>query len=146
MLLHSCTLTARSTPAILSYTSRLFEKFAGHPLLFTISANAGERDLSQLHKEISVHSIPSVGCLSAPVTTNPALISCSLAFFDSQYATIFRSEIPGRNAPQVGRWHTNRKKEPEKSPSIEFLNRGFQSRWSLQEKMVPLPSPLQDIG
>ncbi|KDR72541.1 hypothetical protein GALMADRAFT_142864 [Galerina marginata CBS 339.88] len=113
----------------------------GHTLLFTLSSNftlpqdlqavverltkfndvgdVGER--TEKGKGTNGHTI---GCLTdsfasttfenLPVTKEVdqgPLLSCSLGIFDSKLCMPYRSELPGREQPQVGRWHSFRKKE-----------------------------------
>jgi hypothetical protein len=39
------------------------------------------------------------------------MLSCSIGIFDSSRVVPFRSTIPGKTQPQVGRWHSFRKKD-----------------------------------
>ena len=110
MALHTSTILARTPAAILSHLSRLSATYAEHSVIFALNASAPE--LPTLVSHLTKLSSQTVGCLSAPLPglAHEGLISCSLAIFDKRNAVSFRSTIPGRAAPQVGRWHAFRQK------------------------------------
>lgn len=118
MALHTSTVLARTPAAISSYLTRVATTFGGdHPFLFSLSANAPE--LQTLVSRLTTFSSQTTGCLSAPLPgpASDGLISCSIGLFDVKKATPFRSIIPGRAAPQVGRWHAFRQRD---DPAQEF--------------------------
>jgi len=124
MALHTSTILARTPTAILSHLSRLSITYSDHSVIFALNANAPE--LPVLVSRLTKLSAQTIGCLSAPLpglSSEGGLISCSLAVVDNRNAISFRSTIPGRAAPQVGRWHAFRqrgdKSEEELPPGME---------------------------
>ncbi|KAF8899808.1 hypothetical protein CPB84DRAFT_1681063 [Gymnopilus junonius] len=128
----------------------------GHTLLFTLSSNfedphdlqavvdklskfngadASERDVG---KE-KMHMGHTIGCLAdsfssttfeePPISrvSNGDSLSCSIGIFDSNLCVPFHSTLPGRTQPQVGRWHSFRKKNEIANPSgaAEDRNNGI---------------------
>lgn len=135
---HFTTILAQSPKGVLNALAGLHKKYSGHTLLFALSSNSPE--LSELVARLTTFSKRSVGCLSAQA--QEGTICCSLAFFDSQYATTFRSVIPGRAAPQVGRWHSFKK--PDSTPDMEFDQTvDWEDVWSKSVGNHPLPEELQ---
>lgn len=135
---HFTTILAQSPKGILNALAGLHANYRNHTLLFALSSNSSE--LSELVARLTTFSTNSVGCLAAQAQENT--ISCSLAFFDSQHATTFRSTIPGRAAPQVGRWHSFKK--PDTTPDMEFdQNVDWEDVWSKSVGNHPLPQALQ---
>jgi len=110
MALHTSSILARTPAAILSHISRLSLCYTDHSVFFALNANAP--DLPTLVSRLTKLSSQTIGCLSAPLPglAYEGLISCSLAVFDKRSAVSFRSTIPGRAAPQVGRWHAFRQR------------------------------------
>ncbi|KAJ7069943.1 hypothetical protein C8F01DRAFT_976988 [Mycena amicta] len=97
-----------SSPARLaSYISRLQHR--DRVLLFALSPNLPQEDLAKLVRQLTKFSPQTIGCLSAPLP-HRNLLSCSFALFDPKTCTPFRSQIPGREAPQVGRYHSFRRR------------------------------------
>lgn len=122
--MYTSTLLSRSPTSLLALLSSLSKLHADHSLLFALSASSTVRaqDLSALVSRLNTFSRHTIGCLSAPLPGHYRnYISCSLAVFDPAEAVLFRSTIPGRVVPQVGRWHAFRKKEGDKRDA----QRGF---------------------
>jgi hypothetical protein len=118
MALHTSTILARAPAAILSYISRLSTVYTDHAVVFALNANAPE--LQMLVSRLTKLSPQSIGCLSAPLPglASEGLISCSLAVFDICNVVSFRSTIPGRAAPQVGRWHAFRQRNDKPGETL----------------------------
>ncbi|KAI0092614.1 hypothetical protein BDY19DRAFT_494858 [Irpex rosettiformis] len=134
-----------------------------HTVLFSISPAPSWPDSSLAEVVTSLSSLPhSLGCLSAPVKLQPQkrVISaaegnieeyalCSVAIFDSRVATPFISTIPGREAPQVGRWHAfrkggNAKLQDHQVPQSK-INVDWESIWAQKEGQHDLPEELQHL-
>jgi len=116
MPVYASTVLARSTTALLSYITGLSKRYPDHSLLFALSPNVNPSDLSRLILGLTTFSSQTIGCLSASLPGtgsegSESLISCSLAVFEKRHSVVFRSTIPGRASPQVGRWHAFRKKD-----------------------------------
>ncbi|KAH7923827.1 hypothetical protein BV22DRAFT_1035883 [Leucogyrophana mollusca] len=114
MVLHASTILARTPAQVVSYLTQISSKYAKDSVVFALSANAPE--LSMLVSRLTALSPHHVGCLSAPVPG--VALSCSVAAFSRNEAVSFRSTIPGRAEPQVGRWHAFRKKEETTAASL----------------------------
>lgn len=74
---------------------------------------------------------------------------CSIATFDSALAVPFWSEIPGKEATQVGRWHAFRKRE-EVAPDLvqaamqeEGREVDWENVWAQKSSAPALP---EDLG
>ncbi|KAF9016129.1 hypothetical protein BDZ89DRAFT_962168 [Hymenopellis radicata] len=141
MPIHACTLVSRSASAVLQHIENLAGRFTRHTLLFALSPNVAATELSSIVSNVTALSNNSVGCLAAP-THGPDLITCSLAFFDADSCIPFRSTIAGTPIPQVGRWHSFRKKD-ELSDSLENVD--WEDVWSRRTSTVPLPDQLQGV-
>ncbi|KAF8886103.1 hypothetical protein CPB85DRAFT_1420049 [Mucidula mucida] len=141
MPIHACTVVSRSASAVLQHIQKLSGSFTRHTLLFALSPNVASTDLSNIVSNITALSKNSVGCLAAP-THGPDLITCSLAFFDADSCIPFRSTIAGTPIPQVGRWHSFRKKD-ELSDSLENVD--WEDVWSRRTSTDPLPDELQGV-
>lgn len=138
---HFTTILAQNSKGVINTLSSLRNTYKNHAMLFALSSNAP--DLSELVNHLTTFSSCSVGCLSAP-TQEDDTISCSLAFFDRQYATPFRSSIPGRAPIQVGRWHSFKK--PTVTQEINFdENVDWENVWSKSVGNHALPKELQNI-
>ncbi|KAJ7696020.1 hypothetical protein B0H17DRAFT_1054600 [Mycena rosella] len=108
------TVLARSPASLLAYISSLSKRYQDHVLLFALSPNAASPDLAQLVQKLTTFSPQTIGCLSVPLPAHSsALLSCSFAMFRPDACIPFRSQIPGRASPQVGRWHSFRQKGPQ---------------------------------
>lgn len=68
-----------------------------------------------------------------------------MAVFDSAASVLFRSTLPGREAPQVGRWHAYREKD-RAVESEPLLGAGFSwtDVWE-RHRQTELPSELQKL-
>lgn len=151
MSLHASTILSRSSAEIQTYISRLSKRYAKHSLVFALSSNADAPGLSKLVKTLTEFSSQTIGCLSSPLPhfEPHALISCSLAVFENSSITPFRSDIPGRASPQVGRWHAFRKKDDsaqtsisEPPPSGDF---DWAQVWGNNTQKEGLPSALGEL-
>jgi len=147
--MHLFTVLTRSSASLSSITSRLSKTYPGFPLLFALTSNAPPQDLSRLVKELSAFSSETAGSLSAPLPFHghDSRISCSIAIFDPGKAVLFRSTIPGRAQPQVGRWHAFRNKDnalPEPQLPAEGPIR-WADVWEDDIANVSLPPELQSL-
>ncbi len=144
MLIHASTVFSRSSTTILNHISQLAGQYSRHHLLFSLSPNVDASELSQLVQNLTTFSSNVVGCLSAPVSVS--MVSCSLAIFDGNCVP-FRSTIPGVPSPQVGRWHSFRKKDKDTSSFEEEYGEGvdWTDVWSKRTSTLELPDGLQDI-
>ncbi|KAH9917967.1 uncharacterized protein B0H18DRAFT_883271 [Fomitopsis serialis] len=156
MALHTSTVISRKVSDILAHVSRVHLAFPDHIPLYSLSATSevDSRNLQDLVSSVSALSPHSVGCLSAPIpSSSPALqanIACSMAMFRKDHATAFRSDIPGRSAPQVGRWHAFRKKDQTgfgtgETVQAETENVNWDDVWAKNVDVPSLPSELQAI-
>ncbi|GLB45542.1 hypothetical protein LshimejAT787_2301020 [Lyophyllum shimeji] len=143
--MQTCTLLTRSPSALVSHLSQLSKSFADHTLLFALSPNVPPADLSNLVTRLTTFSPTTLGCLSAPLP-NQNRIACSLALFPSSSAVPFRSTIPGRPTPQVGRWHAFRKKDHDDVPSAPQGELSWSEVWNRNAGGVALPPALQDLN
>ncbi|KAF8868647.1 hypothetical protein CPB85DRAFT_906012 [Mucidula mucida] len=141
MPIHACIVVSRSASAVLQHIQKLSGSFTRHTLLFALSPNVASTDLSNIVSNVTALSKNSVGCLAAP-THGPDLITCSLAFFDPDSCIPFRSTIAGTPIPQVGRWHSFRKKD-ESYKSLENVD--WEDVWSRRTSTDPLPDELQGV-
>lgn len=133
MPIHSCTVVSRTASAIVRHVEQLAGRYTRHSLLFALSPNVAPADLSRLVDNVSALSTTSVGCLAAP-THGPELITCSMAFFDSDTCIPFRSTIPGTPVAQVGRWHAFRKKGDDDAEPDEL---NWSDVWSRPDNDLP---------
>ncbi|KAJ6557333.1 hypothetical protein DFH09DRAFT_1163812 [Mycena vulgaris] len=112
--MHFSTVLARSPAGLLSYISSLSKLYKDHVIFFALSPNVASPDLARLVQKLTAFSPQTIGCLSAPLPAHSdGLLSCSLAMFKPETCLPFRSQIPGRASPQVGRWHSFRQKGPQ---------------------------------
>jgi hypothetical protein len=113
---------------ILGHLSRLKEwnkQNRDHPFIWTLSSNTPTDILPDLIQTLTTTSTNSIGCLSAPLTGAKGISDdnscCSVGLIDPRLSPVFfRSTIPGRPSPQVGRWHSLRSKH---SPAFETADR-----------------------
>lgn len=158
MALHTSTVVSRKLTDILTHVSRISLAFPDHVPLFTLSASPSvqQSHLQDLVTRLCTLSPHAVGCLSAPVPSSSealrAGVACSLAVFHKDNATAFRSDIPGRSAPQVGRWHAFRQKVQDPSEfgtgatvQTDTDNVNWEDVWAKQVDVPPLPSELSSI-
>ncbi|KAK0477001.1 hypothetical protein IW261DRAFT_1339028 [Armillaria novae-zelandiae] len=142
MLVHASTVFSRSSTAILNHISQLAGQYSRHQLLFSLSPNVDASELSELVQNLTTFSSNVTGCLSATV----GMASCSLAIFDGKCVP-FRSTIPGVPSPQVGRWHSFRKKDRDTPSFEEEYGKGvdWTDVWSKRTSTLELPDGLQDL-
>ena len=85
------------------------------PVLYIISApEFHDASLDKLVDVLSGLSNDTVGCISAPLSSSGC--SLSIGMFDSA-ATTFRSDIPGSQPIQVGRWAAGKARKNSSSQS-----------------------------
>ncbi|KAF7799385.1 hypothetical protein EIP86_010617 [Pleurotus ostreatoroseus] len=122
---------------------------AHRTLLFTIapSASLPADDLSQLVSYFQALKLERIGALFAPMTIvdrsghDFTRTWCSVAVFDREVATPFRSSIPGRSEAQVGRWHAARRNEDRQTD----VPRPVDGSWSWNAPLHPLPDGLRAL-
>ncbi|KAJ7459710.1 hypothetical protein FB451DRAFT_1045736 [Mycena latifolia] len=146
----SRTVLARSPAGLLSYISSLSQRHQGHVLLFALSPNAASSDLAQLVQKLTAFSPQTIGCLSAPLPAHSDdLLSCSFAIFKPDTCIPFRSQIPGRVSPQVGRWHSFRQKSPQAKileESVPSGNVDWGNVWDQSLTNNELPPELETLS
>ena len=158
MALHTSAIVSRKLSDILTHVSRINLAFPGHVPLFTLSVSSSieQSQMQDLATRLSTLSPHAVGCLSAPIPSSSealrAGVACSLAVFHKDNTIAFRSEIPGRNAPQVGRWHAFRKKDQDPkgfgtgaAAQTDADDVNWEDVWAKHVDVPPLPSELQSI-
>ena len=144
MAIYATTILARSSTQILSFLDSVTSKFAVHDLLYTVSANIPPDDLTSVLHNLRTSFGQSAGCISAPPTSGDCL-SCSVAVFDRKSVVFFRSTLPGRTAPQVGRWHAFRKKDQANEPEPPLdTGLNWNNIWERSNAAKP-PSELQRL-
>ncbi|KAK0200713.1 hypothetical protein DFS33DRAFT_1070650 [Desarmillaria ectypa] len=142
MLVHASTVFSRSSTAILNHISQLSGKYPRHHLLFSLSPNVEASELSHLVQDLTTLFSNTVGCISAPVSMD--MVSCSLAIFDGNCMP-FRSTIAGIPSPQVGRWHSFKKKD-KVAPSFEGeYIADWEDVWSKRTSTLELPDGLEGL-
>ncbi|RDB16060.1 hypothetical protein Hypma_003478 [Hypsizygus marmoreus] len=150
MALHTLTILSRSSAPILHKISCLSKLYADCPLVFALSPNVEPPELSKLVKALTTFSTQAIGCLSAPLPDRSYqnLIACSLAVFKPEDCVVFRSTIPGRPTPQVGRWHAFRNKDEAPTQNHAPPEGAFNwaDIWDGSAGGVLLPPSLQQIG
>ncbi|KAJ7175711.1 hypothetical protein C8R46DRAFT_1079214 [Mycena filopes] len=146
--MHLSTVLARSPATILAHLSALSSQYSDHVLLFALSPNAPPTDLAKLVKNLTAFSSQSIGCLSAPLPGHPhALLSCSFALLDRGSCVPFRSEVPGRASPQVGRRHALRQKgAPTPQGDIPSGTVDWENVWDQSLTTNELPGALQNLS
>ena len=147
--LHLSTILTREPSRLLAHVGDIARRYGGqgHTVLFTLSSNFKEpKDLqaavNRLNKFNEIDSTQrgtnegkaaghTVGCLSDTfssvkfekfpqlTSSNDDLLSCSIGIFNSDTCIPFRSTLPSRIQPQVGRWHSFRKKSDVSSSSLD---------------------------
>ncbi|KAH8077040.1 hypothetical protein BXZ70DRAFT_709448 [Cristinia sonorae] len=104
------TIISRSSSSILAALKHAIPD-SPQTLLFAISPHHSLPDSQLADIVAALTRIPnSLGCISSPLplrSREPAS-ALSLAFFDVNKCTPFRSTIPGRKPTSVGRWHSVR--------------------------------------
>lgn len=145
MAKRSFTLISRSAQSIIShlalFKSKNITPASRKSLLFALSTNVASSDLGQLVDSLTTTCASTIGCLSAPTHASD-LISCSVALFDHDECVPFRSEIPGTEIPQVGRWHSFRMKDEQEHPEElqweDVWGKGKNKARSLPDALQPL--------
>ncbi|KAG6831329.1 hypothetical protein H0H92_011244 [Tricholoma furcatifolium] len=144
--MQTTTIIARSPSALLRHLHVLSLTATG-TLLFALSHNVEPNSLSSLVKRLTTLTSSTLGCLSAPLV--PKHVSCSLAFLPSETGAVpFRSSIPGREAPQVGRWHKFRYKDSDTNtgPPREFSSWADVWAGTKTQARETLPLSLQGLS
>ena len=131
MPLHLSTTLARTPYALQKQLVKLTDVYANkaHTCLFALSANfPSSQDLADTVDILTKFNKRghTLGCLSDSFSAvdfsksnriwdhenySKPILSCSIGIFDSSRVVPFRSTIPGKTQPQVGRWHSFRKKD-----------------------------------
>ncbi|KAH9933271.1 hypothetical protein B0H21DRAFT_84025 [Amylocystis lapponica] len=153
MASHMSTMLSRTTSDILSHVSKIRLSYTSHIPLFTLSVphHLSASDLSALVSQLTSLSGDAVGCLSTPIPSQDPqwadYMSCSVAMFEKDRATSFRSTIPGKQAAQVGRWHTSRKDEGLNAGTreVDTENLNWQDVWSRTTNDYALPPEVQNL-
>lgn len=129
MPLHLSTILARTPYALQKQLAKVTDVYTnkGHTCLFALSANFPfSQDLADTVGILTEFNKGghTLGCLSDSFSAvnfsqssrvwdqenHPMpILSCSIGIFDSSHVVPFRSTIPGKPQPQVGRWHSFRK-------------------------------------
>ena len=147
--LHLSTILTREPSRLLAHVGDIARRYGGqgHTVLFTLSSNFKEpKDLqaavNRLNKFNDIDSTQpctnegkaaghTVGCLSDTfssvkfekfpqmTSSKDVFLSCSIGIFNSDTCIPFRSTLPSRIQPQVGRWHSFRKKSDASSSSLD---------------------------
>ncbi|KAI9000848.1 hypothetical protein BD414DRAFT_472912 [Trametes punicea] len=154
MALQMSTILSRKSADIIGYISKLRSSLSGNPLLYTISVShhTESSDLADLVSSVKSLSRNSVGCLSAAIPSSrpgwQQYSAVSLASFDEKHATLFRSTIPGRKAPLVGRWHAmHKEKQPDpEAPIGQSGDMDWESALSNAYDGNALPPPLSGLS
>ncbi|TFK48716.1 hypothetical protein OE88DRAFT_1663806 [Heliocybe sulcata] len=150
-VIHTSTSFFSKSEHLSRYLSRLPKAYGENILFFALAASkSSESELSALVSKLTSFAPLNVGCLSASVSSKPTLICCSLAVFDKSASAIFRSTIPGRAEPQVGRWHAFRKKGQTIPPPGTFSvglkeNIDWEDVWKRDVGSNDLPEGLNDL-
>ncbi|KAJ6508977.1 hypothetical protein C8R45DRAFT_969473 [Mycena sanguinolenta] len=151
--MHFNTILTRSPASLLRKLSRDSGFFAtkDHILLFALSpGNASSSELAELVQNITSISPRSIGCLSGPLDAHDdGILACSFALFKPNTCFPFRSEIPGRASPQVGRKHSFR----HKGSQIDVLDQDLPSGkidwgavWDQNSTNIKLPTGLDSLN
>ena len=175
MPLHLSTSLARTPYALQKQLVKLTEIYANkaHTCLFALSANfLLSQDLADTVEILTKFNKRghTLGCLSDSFLAvdlsnsnhiwdhenhSKPILSCSIGIFDSSRVVPFRSTIPGKAQPQVGRWHAFRKKDGNDDENEYELNARVQTDngtvswediWNRSaSKNIPLPEELRSI-
>lgn len=174
MPLHLSTTLARTPRALQRELVKLIEEYTKkkHTCLFTLSANF--RNPQDLADTVSIlrnkNRGNTIGCLSDSFSAvdfsksnhiwdyedySKPILSCSLGIFKSHLVVPFRSIIPGKTQPQVGRWHAFRKKDSTDDENEYDLNArvgtnsdtvSWEDIWNRSgSKTIPLPEELRSL-
>lgn len=173
MPLHLSTILARTPYALQKQLIKLTDVYAnkGHTCLFALSVNFPfSQDLADTVDILTKFNNGghTLGCLSDSFSAvdfsqsnhnwdhqNISVpLSCSLGIFDSSRVVPFRSTIPGKTQPQVGRWHSFRKKNDIYDKGYELNSQAgtnndtvsWEDIWSRSaSKDTPLPEELRSL-
>ena len=174
MPLHLSTTLARTPYALQKQLVKLTDVYANkaHTCLFALSANfPSSQNLADTVDILTKFNKRghTLGCLSDSFSAtdfskinhtwnhkncSKPILSCSLGIFDSSRVVPFRSTIPGKTQPQVGRWHSFRKKDSIDDGENEYdLNArvgndngpvSWEDVWN-PSKNIPLPEELRSL-
>lgn len=175
MPLHLSTILARTPYALQKQLAKLTDAYTnkGHTCLFALSANFPfSQDLADTVGILTKFNKRghTLGCLSDSFSSvnfsqnnyiwdhgnhSIPILSCSIGIFDSSQVVPFRSTIPGKNQPQVGRWHSFRKKDDIDDDEDYGLGlrsgsddgtASWENIWNRpSSKNVPLPEELRSL-
>ena len=141
MALHLSTILARTPHALQKQLVKFTGEFANeaHTCLFALSANfTSSKDLADTVDILTKlnNRGPTLGCLSDPFSAvdfsksnhiwdhkndkSKPILSCAIGMFDSSRVVPFRSTVPGKTQPQVGRRHSFRKKDDSSDDENEY--------------------------
>ncbi|KAF9522721.1 hypothetical protein CPB83DRAFT_864011 [Crepidotus variabilis] len=128
--LHLSTFVSSKSDKLLEHLGSLSKKYGaeGHTVLFALSSNIQPANClgKAVDQLVNFNGVgPSVssqgrvvGCLSDSLSSiklfserfgGSEVVSCSVAVLESKHCVPFYSPLPGRQKPQVGRWHSFRK-------------------------------------
>ena len=175
MPLHLSTVLARTPYALQKQLLKLTDAYANkaHTCLFALSANfPSSQDLAHTVDILTKFNKKghTLGCLSDSFLAvdfsksnhiwdhenySKPILSCSIGIFDSSRVVPFRSTIPGKTQPQVGRWHSFRKKDGIDDENEYELNArvgtnsgtvSWEDIWNRSaSKDIPLPEELRSL-
>ncbi|EMD39702.1 hypothetical protein CERSUDRAFT_92195 [Gelatoporia subvermispora B] len=152
------TFLSRSAPALISRLNAIRASISSSdPIIWTLTVapHLEQAQHTELLSSLTSLSNNTVGCLSNVIPTADSarsdLISCSIAAFDAETTTIFRSEISGRQAPQVGRWHAFRNRDAEQADQYvpkdeDFMDPDWKNILMRGPRQEALPPDLQAIN
>ena len=176
---HLSTTLARTPYALQKHLVKLNDIYANkaHTCIFALSTNfPSSHDLADTVDILTKFNKRghTIGCLSDSFSAvdfsksnhiwdhgnnnnSKPILSCSIGIFDSSRAVPFRSTIPGKTQPQVGRWHSFRKKKDgiDDDENEYDLNArvgtdngtvSWEDIWSRStSKSIPLPEELRSL-
>ncbi|KAI9056514.1 hypothetical protein FKP32DRAFT_1599250 [Trametes sanguinea] len=154
MASHMSTIISRKPAEIIAHLSKIRVNPSTNPLLYSISVSpfTDSSELLNLVSSVKSLSSNSVGCLSAAIpSARPSwqqYSAVSLAFFNAEDVTLFRSTIPGRKAALVGRWHAMHK-DGRPEPEVPLGRRSqmnWESAFSNAYDGNALPAPLEHLS
>ena len=151
--MHTSTWLSQSPTVLRALLSRLSKSYVDHSILFSLSVSTSSaipvQDLSSLVNCLTTFSHQTVGCLSRPLPGSYSnFISCSVAVFDPTEAVPFRSTTPGRASPQVGRWHSFRKKDDDDQTvryDLDNVHNNWSELWDRSSGENKLPVELRGL-
>ncbi|KZT09087.1 uncharacterized protein LAESUDRAFT_712239 [Laetiporus sulphureus 93-53] len=153
MALHMSTILSKSSSEILSHLSRIRSSFSSQITFFALSVSSSHdaSEVSSLVSHLTSLTEQSVGCLSSQLDngmlSREGAFSCSVAVFDKSSATPFRSTVPGRQAAQVGRWHSNRRSDDNGRADAPSHRNGlhWDDVWAKNSREYALPPEIQSL-